>query len=549
MTKGRGLRRSKNLDRGIAVILTVLSINALLAATALSVDVGRLWVTERELQRASDVAALDAARWLNASTDSAEEYEQDVVGAAVRSAKRNGYLISADDVELGHLVGDVWSTALAGTDTWPPTAVAVTVGANEHWLFMPGGTYRQRSAVADLPVSASVMVGSDLVQVSLHNSQIVSSVLSGFLGITAPTAVAEVALISWETLLGTNVTLSELAAKASAFGVNDYVSTELAISEHLQLLADVLADKSLVEASAVVATLARLSPVDLPLNKVKISDLFTADATTDLAALETELGVLELIHHLALIGAANGHAISTANNIDIGPVATVAAEAVVVEPPQLGIGPAGTVARTAQVSVDLEITVPMVDQILGAVGSIIPPLLRGLLDPLLASIGTLQISLSLQGAESKAEIMDVACSRAGVDFADIVTTSSVTSATVSLGSQRIPLRLAQTPQPTRHYPPFGWENRTQVLGSELNLTDSVGSLIPALVASEADNLLGAVVGLLGPVLDGITAVLVGVLEPLQEQVVEPTLAALGVNIGNASVAVTGATCTGVRLVR
>lgn len=56
------LRPTRQRQQGVAAIFAALSLVALMSALALGIDVGRLYLAQRDLQRLADLAAIDAAR-------------------------------------------------------------------------------------------------------------------------------------------------------------------------------------------------------------------------------------------------------------------------------------------------------------------------------------------------------------------------------------------------------------------------------------------------------------------------------------------------------
>ena len=112
--------------RGIIVVLTAFALVAIFAFVALSVDTGRMVLTETEMQNACDAAVLAAAQEINAAVYAAGQGQgsanidaNSIAIAAAREmaaqvAEKNGIYVNADtDVRFGRRMYD------AESNTWP----------------------------------------------------------------------------------------------------------------------------------------------------------------------------------------------------------------------------------------------------------------------------------------------------------------------------------------------------------------------------------------------------------------------------------------------
>ncbi len=131
--------RSPKQRRGIIVVLTGFALVAIFAFVALSVDTGRIAVTENQMQNAVDAAALAASQEITvAAQDAASEggSAADATQAAVAAARvmaaevaaaNNVYIDPATDVQFGtrhyDVANDVWTTVWG---TSPYNVVRVT---------------------------------------------------------------------------------------------------------------------------------------------------------------------------------------------------------------------------------------------------------------------------------------------------------------------------------------------------------------------------------------------------------------------------------------
>ena len=129
MRKTRHIQRQPQQPaarRGIIVVLTAFALVAIFAFVALSVDTGRMVLTETEMQNACDAAVLAAAQEINAAVYAAGQGQgsanidaNSIAIAAERQmagqvAEANGVFIDPEtDVRFGRRKYD------AETNTWP----------------------------------------------------------------------------------------------------------------------------------------------------------------------------------------------------------------------------------------------------------------------------------------------------------------------------------------------------------------------------------------------------------------------------------------------
>ncbi len=126
MTSYRSLRKTLGARRGVIAVLTGFLLTVLFAFLALSVDTGRVVLTETQLQNAVDAAALAASQEITAAVYAAGQGEGsadiDANSIAVEAARQmaadvceaNGVYINPDtDVTFGKRGYD------SGTGTWP----------------------------------------------------------------------------------------------------------------------------------------------------------------------------------------------------------------------------------------------------------------------------------------------------------------------------------------------------------------------------------------------------------------------------------------------
>jgi len=105
MKKGRGLISRLKNERGATVVLVSILMVLFIGITALSVDVGHLYVAHNELQNAADAGALAGARFLYTGDGAAVNADADTIAhnaAVANMSERLAVEVNSGDVQRGH---------------------------------------------------------------------------------------------------------------------------------------------------------------------------------------------------------------------------------------------------------------------------------------------------------------------------------------------------------------------------------------------------------------------------------------------------------------
>lgn len=140
------MRREPRAERGAVIPLFVIAIGALLAATALSVDLGREMLRTRELQSIADVAALEAARSVDGRT--VGELRSEVEAAVADAAQRNDETAADYEIEYGVYDAVLREFHAHTNDDSVPNAIRVEPSDDVDFYFIPGVGNTARDAVA-----------------------------------------------------------------------------------------------------------------------------------------------------------------------------------------------------------------------------------------------------------------------------------------------------------------------------------------------------------------------------------------------------------------
>ncbi len=539
--------RARRGDGGSVLLMVAISLSVIVTCTALTVDLGRVSTLRRDLQNVADAAALDLVRLVDGRT--AGEIATDPAWAATRAAslERNGFVVDGDasaTVRLGayDAAGEVF-TPVASADQ-VPSAVEVVVADRVDHQFAPGSTATNRSAVGAQTAVAGIQVGSFVARLDSSQSALLGALVGDVLGVE---------LVGHEGLAGARVGLAVLAAELdlSIGSPEQLLATELTVVELIEAQARVLeAGGQLAQADALRAIGLSLPTPDAP---ITLGDLVTIAPGGSTAAAVASLDVLELLAATAF-AVQPEHGFLDVPTLDLGIPGVVATTTSVrvTQAPQIAFGGPGASVRTSQVA------------------------LRSTVELDVAGLTDAALTLEVDVADSTATIRDLTCgtsSRLDVEVATgLVDVVAGLDATIhitptpplssALGLDEIPVAdvtvegaAGQSEQATL----LAFDLPPDELG--VAKPTSIPTISIADLDAEADVTILPSVPVLGPTLepvleDTVDDVVASVVTPLFHQVlaalddalVQPLLALLGISLPGADVTPLVLRCSGARLV-
>jgi len=410
----------------------------LLAAIAIVLDIGRLYLAQRTLQQQADLAALDSARIVSRCNSSTVPQYNDIVASVQASLLRNG--IDDPDVDLA-----TWTVEHGTVETDEGTqfrqllpgslseadAVRVTLQRAVPTPVMPflragDGRLLTASATASQSALGNLRVGSSLA--SLEDGAVnalLSALLEGSVSIGA---------VGYQGLLGANLTLEQLAL-ALDLSVQD-LSDPLALGTETPILSDVISNLATQLSGAVsmqvINSLQDLAgqtnnntpiPLDAVLQPVgeiasnvpfvNLGELIMALAMATHADSEGGVAPIELPISLGLLG------------INVNSFLQV------LEPPQISpMGrPGETSASTAQVRLMVRLQVNTISSITNALNVLLLGLVNFTLDPL-------KVGIDVEVSPATGYLDRIDCPRAGINdgYPQADLSARATVATVALGT-------------------------------------------------------------------------------------------------------------------
>ncbi|PZX22408.1 conserved exported hypothetical protein [Cupriavidus phytorum] len=558
--------RTRRSARGAVSVMAAVLIATVAIAALVSIDVGHVFMRQRQLQNMVDLAAMSAAQQLKRAdsptmaTPDQTNLNNAVLGTVANISAKNGYP-AGSALGCGEATGGKADAMMACLGMWDPAvnaaprhftstytadkespnAVRVQATQTVPILFvLPGGAGRQLYAEAvasGSPPVASFSLGSGVL-----TADTAKSVLAPLLG----NALA--ASIDWNGLLNTTVTLDQLRIQAKAGTVQGLLGTTVALADFYALILEAAGRNRVVDAW-VLNVPAKLGAAAATVRLDQLLDLDLL-APTGSSAAQVGLNVAQLILAGAQVASANA-ALSATVPVPALPLGLGGATASlkVISPPVTAVGPARqlsdgswqTSANTSQVSLKVSAEIN--------VGALAPLANIKLNLPLHISVGKARANLkALQCAarpEDRLAILEVKPSVLTVCMTDQCTASKVSIGQASaLTIPLLDLVVVDDPK-TRS---IGQEVTDVALapGGHKSLqsdTPLTGILTQVLALKVAPEVMGVQVL---PTMD-FSAILLPVIAPL-DTLLTSLLLSLGIRLGNADLWVHSIDCNNAELV-
>jgi uncharacterized membrane protein len=574
-------RRSHVLPRrqaGVAAIFAAIALVTMMAALALTIDVGRLYTAQRQLQSAADHAALDSVRAVSGCNGSgARGRLSDAQSEATASLARN-QSNAALQVETGMRNStDPLSAFTPLADGDPQTsAVRITLRQPAPTRLIPGiigvyGSTLVASAAAEQRPQASVSVGSSALNLDTATSPLLNSLLSGLLG-----GAVDLSVAGQQGLVAAQVSLAGLMAAAGVADAQGLLDLNLTLPGALNLVAQALNQTGGAVNATAAGTIAALVPVADALRQVRLGDVMqlpsgVPDVTTSQLPLIDALSLVTSLAEAASVG--KPLALPLSVSLPAG-IANVQLALTVTRAPYLAVGPAGfgpnglplTQARSAAITLQLRAQVLDVSGALSAlspvVGVVSQPIRLGLdvdIAPAEATVASIECpTLAAPNTRVRLDVnAQLAAVRAGT-FSGAVSTLPALSSGALINAINLPLLgpvlAVNLQQPVSLgvgsssgsseyfvndfplYVTLPSPTNPRTVGDSQPL-GSVGATLSAMLAQQVQvKLLGAPLPL-GQVSGLLNTLLLPLLGTL-DQVVDPLLGQLGIQAGSADVMLT-----------
>ncbi|GFM73665.1 membrane protein [Pseudomonas cichorii] len=333
-------------QRGAISLLAALTLGFALLCTLLVIDSGRLYLEKRSLQRIADMAALEAAgrKGTCSPGSSASTF-------ANQSSTRNSFVAGTDSrtltINCGTLTLDADSRRTFTADATKSEAIRVvathavprSIAAGIAALFdstpTPSNIQLSATAVAaGTPPLAALTIRSAAMTIDSTKAALLNPVIGSLLGGTLNLSVA-----NWQGIASTDLSVLNYLDRLktdlniNAVGYTDVLNSNVAVSQLIQTAINVLDPAGTLSATATIAGLRALK-VAAGATTVLLGDLLSVQGSTNIAALNTSLRLIDLVQGLAQL-ANDKNGVSAAAQINLAGLAQVTTRIQVVEPPQL----------------------------------------------------------------------------------------------------------------------------------------------------------------------------------------------------------------------
>jgi uncharacterized membrane protein len=516
-------------ERGAVLILVAIGLTMIIAASGLSVDLGRMVVVNRSLQSLADVSALDAARYLDT---------KDNLTTEAQAGLTENHATATETVQGGLWAGGVFTAKMGNFCTpglpflnAPCNAVKVTASTKVNDLFSHGHEAPTRSAIAATSPETSFSIGTYLAGVNSTNTYTAAqvAVLNLLLGslVSPPITNFSFTAVGFSGLANTFVSIAQLiSVSGGVLTPSNVMTTSLTGAGWVGLLQKAASSQAALlgtcnntptpypcTANTVLTTLAAStnSTTSVTLCQlVSVNGSSCSNPSLSQLSLSASFNVLQLLStesELAVLNGTNALFLTTA--LSLPGVTTAQLSFTAIQAPQIAYGPVSpsTTAKTSQISLKLVLTMA-------------------------SGVGVLTIPIS--GANGTATLTGMKCVNNAATQAAI--TASTTAATGSVSLLGIPVATLSASGASP--PAIGFTTippTTTSIQTNANPV-AIGTNAPVVT-------FGGILGTLAPsvlLLLNSTSALSTELGPLMQ--------ALGVSFAGAQVAALSADCAAVSLV-
>lgn len=361
-------------QRGAAAVMVGLMSIFLIALLGFTIDAGRMYFAQRDLQLMANLAAADAARVVGGCQGELLNPQTAAFAAALTSVQANGGLdsyLTSGSVDVGVITSSGGLRSLDSSSSERPTAAQVNLVRPLPTYILPlitggstpGGNLRASSVATNLPETA-LQVRSQLASVTPTDSDV--QVLSDFF---TPVFGGPVSLsvLDAETLVNTRISLQDIATELGVGGTEGLLNAEdVGAPDLLGAIAEAAAGVNPAAADIInaIAAVAANIPLD-GLDLLGIGDEGGGGDDPDpVTGNEVLLGVVEINASEILTNLASA-AIGSASiqiplGINIPGVASVNADIGIIDPPKkTDFGRPVLTAHTAQIGINLALDVPL----------------------------------------------------------------------------------------------------------------------------------------------------------------------------------------------
>lgn len=386
--------------RGSILVNTAIALS-LIVITLIGIELGYLFYMKRELQKATDLAALAGAKeisYAGSCTSAKTAAKLSANGTGGTDPNRNlpiSIFLEDSDIECGQ-----WDPAKTTSDHFDSAlpdqqnAIRITLNKTPPTLlsFFEGNRTIQTKAVATNDPIAAFSIGTGVASL---DEGAVNSLLNGLLGTGNK---IKLRIVDYQGLATGQVRLLDLVSAVNVGTVSQLLNTQISMNDFMLAMVQALGSSNAVAVQALNAIIA----TNVESLNVRIGDVIKVTTPSSESAANASINILELLTTSAQV--ANGsNLVKLDTAIDLGALAQAKVQLVILEQPSIAIGPAGkdsqgnwrTQAHSASVRLFLD------TKILDTSGI---PGLSGLL-----SVSLLRLPIYIEVAPGDARLSSIQC--------------------------------------------------------------------------------------------------------------------------------------------
>ena len=384
---------SSRSQRGAVSILAAVWVSVAVIAMA-AIDIGHFYYVRRDLQRIADLAAAAGVQTIGSAGSCAAAINSAQLNATANGLSSNGAIQST----CGR-----WDPSANAAPSYfvaantPLNALQVVVSQPVSFLFLVGQT---RTLTATATAQATNIRSFSLsTSVASLSGGLINGLLNGLLNSNLNLDIG-----SYQGLATAQIKLLDLATALGVSSMTDLLKAQVTVAQLANAMATVLSQGNVVSASVTnaLSTIASASTSSTTINLGNTSTqngLLAIGLGDPQAAATATVNALDVLMVAAEI-AHGSSAIDLGAALNLSPIASVTAQAQLIQPPVIAVGEAGTYpdgsyrtsAHSAQVRLYLNVQ------------------LVNLSIPLVASITALNLPIYIEVAPGDAYLQTTQCS-------------------------------------------------------------------------------------------------------------------------------------------
>jgi uncharacterized membrane protein len=281
---------SARQQRGAIALLAVFALLMAVTFAVLSLDAGRLWLERRSVQRAADMAALSASRFIGCGTR-----RGDGLLAAVEVAKANGMDGTIVTVDYGTLTPGPGGapTFTPGASSENADAVRVQLSKSVIKSLLDGGMSQEKVLI---PATAAAKGHAPVASFAINSvygiNEDIASATSGLFGAILGTSNLDLTPGSLEQLMKETVSLSDLMKVAPQFAkVEDLLTQTVTLQTMLNRVAGANPNIASNDAFKKILAASKNRPTIL----ITLGNVVSVNLPTTIGVKEARINALDLL--------------------------------------------------------------------------------------------------------------------------------------------------------------------------------------------------------------------------------------------------------------